>query len=136
MRDPRLTSLAEVLVHYSVGVKKGQLCRIHGNAVSMPLINELYRQVVIAGANPVVRVAPDEAPEIFFRHASDEQLTFADPIGKYEIEKLDCSIGIFGESNKRALSQVDTGRLAKSKAARKEVFEILFRRSAEGSLKW
>ena len=38
MRDPRFTRLADVLVNYSVGVKKGQLVRISGPPVSHPLV--------------------------------------------------------------------------------------------------
>ena len=52
MRDPRLAKLADVLVNYSVGVKKDQLVRISGPPVSQPLIVELYRKVLAAGGHP------------------------------------------------------------------------------------
>ena len=58
MRDVRLEKLADVLVNYSVGVKKDQLVRISGPPVSQPLIVELYRKVIAAGGHPSVRMVP------------------------------------------------------------------------------
>ena len=60
MRDSRLERLADVLVNYSAGVKKGQLVRLSGPPVAQPLIVELYRKVLAAGGHPMVRMAPDE----------------------------------------------------------------------------
>src|SRR5256885_15840244 len=80
MRDPRFTKLADVLVNYSVGVKKGQLVRISGPPVSQPLIVELYTKVLQAGGHPMVRMVPEELNEIFLKQATDEQLQFCSPI--------------------------------------------------------
>src|SRR5262245_15781489 len=46
MRDPRLQKLADVLVNYSVAVKKGQLVRISASPNSVPLVLEIYRKVL------------------------------------------------------------------------------------------
>lgn len=46
MHNPLLEKLADVLVNYSVGVKRGQIVRITGAPVSQPLAVELYRKVV------------------------------------------------------------------------------------------
>jgi aminopeptidase len=136
MRDIRLAKLAEVLVNYSVGVKKGHLTRIYGPASSMPLIVEVHRQVVLAGGHPYVRVSPDELTEIFLKNATDEQLQFVNPIAKFEIETVDCSIGIWADENTKALSNCDPKRIAMSSSARKPIFDIFMRRSAEAKLHW
>ena len=99
MRDARLNKLAGVLVNYSVGVKKGQLVRISGPPVSQPLIVALYEKVLEAGGHPAVRMVPEELNEIFLKRANDEQLRYVNPLGLYEYEKLDCSIGIWAEEN-------------------------------------
>src|SRR4051812_14714330 len=52
MRAPRLEKLADVLVNYSVGVKKDQVVRLSGPPVAEPLIVELYRKVIAAGGHP------------------------------------------------------------------------------------
>jgi len=136
MRDPRLAKLADVLVNYSVGVAKDQVVRISGPPVGQPLVVELYRQVIAAGGHPVVRMAPEELEEVFLKHASDAQLGFVNPIQKFEYERIDASIGIWGEENTKALSNVDPKRIGLNQAARKPLLETFMRRSAEGKLRW
>ena len=76
-----LQKLAEVLVNYSIGVKRGQFVRIRGPAVAEPLAVEIFREVVRAGGHPMVAdgVGGDFA-EIFFKTATDEQLAYLNPI--------------------------------------------------------
>src|SRR3954463_11585781 len=76
MRDPRLEKLAHVLVNYSVGVKRDQLCRISTAPLAAPLVAELVRAIVKAGGHPFVRMSPEELGEILVKHGSDEQLKF------------------------------------------------------------
>ncbi|MGA2443539.1 MAG: aminopeptidase [Tepidisphaeraceae bacterium] len=136
MRDPRLAKLAEVLVNYSVGVKRGQLVRIAGPSVAEPLVAEIYRQVLAAGAHPMVRLAAKELEEILFKSANDEQLKYLNPVAKYEIETIDCSIGIWADENTKALTNCDPKRMARHAAARQPIMDIFMRRAAEGKLKW
>ena len=59
MRDPRIEKLADVLVHYSVGVKKDNLVRITGPAPARPLIVAVFRKVIEAGGHPFIRTGFD-----------------------------------------------------------------------------
>ncbi|CAN5463362.1 aminopeptidase [soil metagenome] len=136
MRDPRLEKLADVIVNYSVGVKAGQLVRISGAHVALPLIKELYRKVLTAGANPFVRLSAEELEEIFLKNANDEQLKFLNPVGMYEIEQVDCTIGLWASENTKAMSNVDAKKIGLSSAARKPIMERYMNRAAEGSLRW
>jgi aminopeptidase len=136
MRDPRLEKLADVLVNYSVGVKKGQSVRIAGAPVAQPLMIELYRKVLQAGGHPFVRMSPDELNEIFYKTASEEQLRYVNPIGLYEIENVDCTIGIWADENTKALTHCDPKKIGTSQAARKQYMEIFLRRAAEAKLHW
>jgi aminopeptidase len=136
MRDPRLEKLADVLVNYSVGVKPNQLVRINGSPIALPLILELYRKVLAAGAHPAVRMAPDELGEIFLKVASEEQLRYVNPITLFEYEKVDCSIGIWADENTKSLTNCDPRRIAITEVARRPMLDIFMKRAAEGSLKW
>ncbi|HEV2293130.1 MAG TPA: aminopeptidase [Tepidisphaeraceae bacterium] len=136
MRDPRLEKLADVLVNYSVGVKKDQLVRISGPPVSQPLIVELYRKVLAAGGHPSVRMVPEELNEIFLKEAGDHQLKFCSPVGIYEYETIDCSIGIWAEENTKALTNCEPKKIGMTQAARKPLMDIFMKRAAEGSLHW
>ena len=136
MRDPRLEKLADVLVNYSVGVKADQLVRISGPPVAQPLVVEIYRKVLAAGGHSLVRLMPDEIEELFLKHASEAQLKFLNPVQVFEYDRIDASIGIWGEENTKALSNVDPKKIGLHQAARKPLLEAFMRRSAEGKLRW
>jgi aminopeptidase len=136
MRDPRLEKLADVLVNYSVGVKPGQLVRISGPPIAQPLIIELFRKIIAAGGQAHVRMAPEELTEILLKDGSDEQLGYLNPINKFEYETIDCSIGIWGEENTRALTHCDPKKLGMTQAARKPLLETFMNRAASGKLRW
>ena len=136
MRDSRLEKLADVLVNYSVGVAKDQLVRLNGPPVAQPLLVELYRRVVAAGGHPLVRMVPDEVEEIFLKHGSHAQLKYLNPVQVFEYERIDASIGIWGEENTKALTNVDPKKIGLHQAARKPLLESFMKRSAEGKLRW
>lgn len=136
MYDPRLRKLADVLVNYSAGVKKGDLLRITGAPVSAPLVTEIFARAIEAGANPYVRMAPDPLTEIFLKSASDDQLKYVNPVNKFEVETIDCSIGIWADENTKSLTRCDPKRMGLSQAARKPIFEIFMRRAADKHLRW
>jgi aminopeptidase len=57
-------------------------------------------------------------------------------LGLAEVERLDCAIGIWGEENTRALTNVDPRRIGLQQAARKPIMDRFMQRAAEGKLKW
>jgi len=136
MRDSRLAKLADVLVNFSVGVKAGQLVRLAGPTVAEPLIVELYRQVVAAGGHPFVQITPDVLEEIFYKNANADQLAYQNPIRKFITETIDCSIGIWGEENTKALTHCDPAKIAAASAANQPNVKRFMERSAEGRLNW
>lgn len=136
MRDPRVEKLADVVVNYSVGVKKGQIVRISGASVAEPLVSEVFRKVIEAGGHPLVRMTPGRLSEIMFRYGSDEQLGYLSPIVIHETETIDCSIGIIGDENTRALTHCDPRKIGLQQSARRPYLELFLKRAAEGKLHW
>ena len=66
---------AGVLVDYSTKVQKGDLVVIRATSYeAQPLVKEIYKQVLLKGANPVVKTAMDGLAETFIKYADDEQL--------------------------------------------------------------
>ncbi len=136
MRDIRLDKLARVLVEYATQIKPGQLVRLSGDPVCLPLIEALYEQVLKAGAHPFVKLTPDSLQDLFFAYASDEQLKFVSPIALDEVNKIDVSIGMWAENNTKSLSQVDPRKQGVASAARKPIFKIFMERAAKKELRW
>jgi aminopeptidase len=58
MRDQRVENLAKILVQYSTQVKKDDAVVIGGASSAEPLILAIYEEVLRAGGNPIVQMAP------------------------------------------------------------------------------
>lgn len=136
MHDPRIDRLAKVLVGYSTSVKPDQLVRISGNPLSLSLVSAIYREVLSAGAHPIVRLAYEELEELFVKNANTKQLEFVNPITLYEVGKLDVAISMWAEENTRNLTNADPKKMAMAQSARKPMFDVFMKRAAEGALKW
>ena len=131
MRDSRLDKLAKVIVEYSTGIKPGQLVRITGDPVALPLLEAIYEACLKAGANAFLKCSPDTLAEMFYEHASDDQLKFVNPVALYEIENIDVSISLWAETNTKSLTRVDPKRQGKASAARKPIFKVFMERAAK-----
>jgi aminopeptidase len=136
LTDPRLVKLAEVMIHYSLRLKKGHLFCIYGESVSTPLVIEAYREALRAGAHPNVRIKPDGLDQIFFGEASEEQLTYVSEFVRVETEKLDAMLYIWGSHNTRALSNCSPERMALCDRSRIDIFQRRLERIAKGEMTW
>ncbi len=130
MRDPRLDKLARVIVDYSVGVKPGQNVLIKADPVAVPAIEAIYEAVLRAGGHPVVRCVPDSLNDIFYEIASDDQLKHVSPMALHDIETIDVSIGLWAETNTKALSQIDPKRQGLASASRQPIMKVFMERAS------
>ena len=136
MRDPRLDTLANVLVNYSTAVKKDDFVRINGELPALPLMEAIYEKVLQAGGNPFVQITTDTLDDIFYRTATDEQLAFINPINPFMVDKIDVSIGIWAEENTKSMTNVDPRKQSLSSQARKPFLKRFLERAAKKELRW
>ncbi len=136
MTDPRVETVARILVDYSVSVQPGQFVVIQGTPAGTPLILALYQRVLERGGHPWLRLGLDEVNEIFFKYASDEQLDFVAPVDRQLIEEIDARISVWTETNTKALTNVDPARQARASAARRPLLERFLERAAKKELRW
>ncbi len=136
MVDPRVTKLADLLVHYSVAVKPGDKVIVRGNTACLPLVTETMRAVIRAGGHPLVLWQEPEFNEIMLKEGNDEQLKHIAAPVKLALETYDCMIGIGGSANTRTLSGVDPQRQQLTQIAGAELMQIFMDRSAAGQLRW
>jgi aminopeptidase len=59
MADPRVEKLAELLVNYSVETRKGDWVLVRGHVLALPLVEQVVKQVALAGGNPTVLLESD-----------------------------------------------------------------------------
>jgi aminopeptidase len=136
MSDPRVAKLADLLVNYSLELQPGQLVRVDGGMVAAPLVTELYRYALKAGAHPRTRLEVEGLDVIAVGESSEQQLTFVSEIDRFEIETLDALITIWADKNTRSLSQADPRRLSKRIASRRELTDRYWDRMDEGAARW
>ncbi|MCA9263057.1 MAG: aminopeptidase [Planctomycetales bacterium] len=136
MRDPRYDKLAKVLVNYSTNVRPGDLVSISGPANARDLLVAIYRQVVIAGGHPMLKMAPDECKEIMLEAGSEEQLCYENPVLQFEIENIDVMIALWGSDNTKALSRTAPARQSLLSQGRKRWSETYLQRAADGAMRW
>lgn len=136
MADQMLEKLARVLVRYSIGVKRGDLVRLEGSALAADLLRAAYVEALRCGAHPYVRASLPDFQAAFYANAKDAQLDFVAPFEKAEMGRVDCLLSIWGGYNSRELTGVDPARIARSRKARKPLFDALLGRIASGSLRW
>ena len=136
MKDPRVDTLADILVDYSVEVKKDDLVAIKGTYAAEPLILAIYERCLERGAHPMIRATIPSAEPIYFKHAQDHQLEYVWDTDRWLVENLDVSFNILSETNTRHLSKVDPSRQVIHSKARKFLMDRYMQRSAEGSYRW
>ena len=134
--DLRITRLARILVQYSVKVKKGENVSISGTTASEPLLREVFKEVLLAGAHPRTHLRFPDQEYIFYSLAQDHQVDYVNPVDIYEYENINASIGTVPDLNPHALSSVDPEKKKNHLQAQRQLYDIIFKRWADGSLRW
>jgi aminopeptidase len=134
--DPRVTRLADVVTNYSTGVNEGDLVLIQGPELAEPLIVEVVRAVLAAGAIPHVRASVQGIDEAYLASAGDGQLDHLPPYALEEMDAIDARISILAAWNTRELSGIDPAKMARRSRAAQPVMARFMERSAAEELKW
>ena len=134
--DNRIKKHAEVLLKYSLALKKGEKIVIVGDVVTLPLIKESYNLAVDLGALPQVLINSEELKEILLKKGSKEQIKYVPDSVKKAFETVDVLLSFFGGSNTRMFSNVNPEKLKLSAQGSSEITRIFFERVAKKELRW
>jgi aminopeptidase len=110
--DSRITKLADLLVNYSCGVKKGEkvLVELFGFD-ALDLLHEVEHAAVKNGAHVFYNIRHDRLQRRFLLNASEEQIRAQAKYDLYRMRDMDCYIGIRGSSNSMEMSDVPSSQL-------------------------
>jgi aminopeptidase len=136
MRDPRIENLAELIAGYSLELREGQIYRIDGEDVSIPLAVALYRAAVRRGAHPYTRIVPSGLEELALELASDEQLAYIPEVEQIATEELDAWTSLWGTANTRALTRADPERRRLQLSTHYRMVNRRWERISAGELAW
>jgi aminopeptidase len=136
MVDMRVEKLADLAVNYSADIRANQEVFIVASPLSFPLVEQIYKHVLLAGAYPSVIFHDQRLNDVEFLYAQEHQLEYISPISKHAIEEADVLIRIKSERNPKHLANVNLNKITKKVAAQGVISDIMTERVKRGELFW
>lgn len=136
MTDARVSKLAKVLVHYSLGIQPGWKFRLATTPLAEELALAVYSEAVRAGAHVTTQVDLPGFDTAFYRHASEAQLDWVSPVDELMIDSYDANLDIWAPDNTRSLSGIDPTRMARRRKSQAGIMQKFMERSAKGEFHW
>lgn len=125
---------ADLLVNYCLELKPGQRVHIHSSTLGEPLVREVYRSAIQAGALPEVTLDFRERNRIFMDEANEKQVQSVSPITSLIINEFDATLYIRAPHNLREDGSIDPKKRKLRSQAMSDVNQVYSKRTAEGSL--
>ncbi|TAL31099.1 MAG: aminopeptidase [Spirochaetes bacterium] len=127
---------ASLLVDYCLGLGKGDALAINATPLAGPLVREVYRAALRAGAHPDTWIELAGMEKIFFDEAGPEQLSRVSPLRQLVTERYDAVLNIRAPYNLKELAAADPDRKRAASEAQAPVKDLFMRRAAAGALRW
>ena len=121
-------AFARLLTGYCLEVRPGQQVLVRSSALAAPLLLEVQRAILDAGAWPLLRVDLPGAAASFYEHAGEAHLDGFAPLALAEARGADASLRIQAPENTRALAGVDPALLARHARGQAPVREAALER--------
>ncbi len=129
-----LKKYAQLLVNYSLYLKKSEHLYIHTSTLAEPLVKEVYRYAVKKGAHVSVQFDFEHQQEIFFEEAAEHQLKHIPPFKKMAMEGFDAYLYIRAPFS-LSPNGIDPDKRKLRSEALKQMNQTYFSRTADGSMK-
>jgi len=126
--EKQVQRLAQILVRHSVKAGKGEIVRVSTTELGRPLALAVYREILMAGAHPLLSVRFEEADGIFYEEASAEQIAHLPSTKMNEAKTIDADIIIIAPGNTRSLSHIPPRKIADRRKVVKPISEVILSR--------
>jgi aminopeptidase len=133
--DSILTKYAQLLVRYCLSLREGERLYVNSTTLAEPLVREVWREALRAGAVVEVELAFREKSRIMYAEASDAHLGYVSPAYKQAMEEFDAYLHILAPFNLREDQNVDGARAAIRREATKGLASAYSERTATRALK-
>ena len=131
-----LKKYAKLLVNYCLDIKEGDRLFIQTTTLAEPLVREVYREALRAGASFVeTDFIFQERSRIFLNEANDTQLKTVSPFYKTAMSEFEAYLHIRAPFNLREDANDDAEKSKIRGEATKEINKIYFERTANRALK-
>lgn len=131
-----LKKYAQLLTNYCLEIREGDKVLISTTTLAEPLVREVYRAALEAGASLVeCDFSFREQEKLLLDHASDAALRTESPTRRLMMETFDCYLVIRAPFNLRETQNVDAARRKIRAEAGAEISKIYFERTADRRLR-
>jgi aminopeptidase len=128
--------LAQILVDHSASVKRGDRVAIETTTNASELVSHLYELVLQRGGHPHLLLNLPAQERLFFKYATEDQLTYTPAFQKLVTEQFEVYIRIKADINPRGLSDVSAQKQSLRQKGMAQVRNTMIRRGADKSLRW
>ncbi|MEO1515527.1 MAG: aminopeptidase [Bacteroidota bacterium] len=131
-----LEKYAKLLVHYCLEIQDGDRVYVKSTTLAEPLIREVYRHALRAGAKQVeVDLDFREKERIYYQEAGQTQLAQIPSLYKLAMESYDAYLYVRAPFNLREGQSIDSTKVKEHKKVMKPLSELYFSRTATRDLK-
>lgn len=131
-----LSKYAELLVNYCLEIQEGDKFYVRSTTLAEPLIREIYREALKAGAKQVeIDMSFRGKKRIFLQEAQEHQLKAVSPSYQNAIENFHAYLVVRAPYNLREGQNNDQDKIKIYSAAHKHLNELYFKRTATRDLK-
>lgn len=136
-----LEKYADVLVNYGLnkgkGIKKGECVYLQVPEVAKPLLVELYKKVLQAGAFPIVQLIPDDMGRLVFEYGNSSHLDWI-PMHAFKgkIKQADHFLSVLAETDKHELEGIDSKKIMRRGKSFKPLMDLRRKKERDGKLSW
>jgi len=110
--DQRTKKLAKLVVNYFLAVKHDSNVIISSSTEAADFVTALYKEVLIAGAHPVLRLSLPGLAPLFYKLAKEQHIKNYPDIFDYTVKHAQYYIGIDTDTNTREMTSVDPKKIS------------------------
>lgn len=133
--NPIITKYADLLVHYCLEIQEGERVYLRSTALAEPLIREVYRSALRAGAMVEVDFDFQGQGRILLEEANEAQLQYVPLLYQEAMAHFDAYLFIRAPYNLRENQHVDTAKSNIRQQALQPSVQHYFKRTATRDLK-
>lgn len=128
MISSKLKKLADILVNYSIDVKKDYVIKVNCGIEAQELGLEVCRLILKKGGLPRYDLIPQNFAYMYYKEAKKHQLEAFPKIAYYEAKNIDGTISIGAESNTRELTNIDPKKIALRQKMSKKISDVILKK--------
>jgi aminopeptidase len=110
--DLRTRKLAQLVVDYALKVKKNENVIISGGVEAQEFLSALYKEIILKGGHPILKVGLPGLSSFFYKHAQKHQIEKYPDHLDHLIKNSQKYIGISTASNTKELTNSDSKKIA------------------------